>query len=99
MNALSPEAVARFAADDFRRAHPAAITAEMALELAVRIETALRAAILEERSACVAECTRRYELWAAYGERTGVPPQLEAEARARANEAALLADALRARGA
>jgi hypothetical protein len=98
MNPLSPEAVSRFVAEDFRRAHPLAVTAAMAQELAVRLETALRSAIGEERDACILECTRRHELWNAYEERTGVPSQLRVEARARANEAALLADALRARG-
>jgi hypothetical protein len=98
MNQLSPEAVSRFVAEDFRRVHAHAVTAQMAGELAVRIETALRSAIGEERAACVLECARRHELWNAYEERTGVPSQLRVEARARANEAALLADALRARG-
>jgi len=94
----SPAALARFVSDDFTRAHAPGVSGEMQRELAVRVETALRSAIRAERDACVAECARRHELWASYQDRTGVPSSLRGEARARANEAALLADALRARG-
>ncbi|HYG69976.1 MAG TPA: hypothetical protein VD838_20040 [Anaeromyxobacteraceae bacterium] len=96
MNQLSPEALARFLSEDFRRAHPE-LTEAMAQDLAVRLETALRVAIRDEREACAAECERRRALWAATEEKAETPAQLRAEARARANEAALLADALRAR--
>jgi hypothetical protein len=97
MSDLSPAALARFVADDFRRAHEPGVTEEMRRELAVRVETALRAAIRAERDACVTECTRRHDLWSSYEDRDEVPPALRAEARFRANEAAHLADALRAR--
>jgi hypothetical protein len=98
MEDLSPAVVARFAADDFRRAHAPGFTDEMGRDLAVRLETALRAAIRAERDACVAACARRQELWASYEERDQVPAALRGEARNRANEAAHLADALRVRG-
>lgn len=98
MEELTPAALASFVADDFRRLHAPAFTAEMRRELAIRIETVLRSAIRAERSACIAECARRQDLWSSYEGRDEVPAALRGEARARANEAALLADALRARG-
>ena len=97
MNQLSPEALARFLSEDFRRAHPG-VTEAMAQELAVRVETALRVVVRDEREACVAECERRRALWTGTEEKAETPAPLRVEARARANEAALLADALRARG-
>jgi len=66
-------------------------------ELTVRVETALRAIVREERAACAALCQARQAMWQATEERAGAPAQLRAEARARANEAAVLADAIRAR--
>jgi hypothetical protein len=67
-------------------------------ELAISIETAPRTTMRIERSACVAECARRHDLWSSYEDRDDVPAALRGEARARANEAAHLADALRAHG-
>jgi hypothetical protein len=98
MSDLSPAEVARFVLEDFGRANAPGFTETMRRELAIRIETALRAAIRIERSACVAECVRRHVLWSSYEDRHEVPPALRGEARARANEAAHLADALRIRG-
>ena len=63
------------------------------------METALRTAVRQERLACVAECERRRTLWAETEDRSSTPPSLRTEARFRANEAAVLADALRARAA
>ena len=97
MQDLSPETLARLVADDFGGPHARTVTEEMKRELAVRIETALRTAIRHERSACVEVCTRRHELWLPYEDRSGIPSDLRVEARARANEAAHLADALQAR--
>jgi hypothetical protein len=98
MDDLSPVALARFVSDDLGRAHAPGFTEEIRRELAIGIETALRTAIRIERSACVAECARRHDLWSSYEDRDEVPAALRGEARARANEAAHLADALRARG-
>jgi hypothetical protein len=98
MDDLSPAALARFVSDDFGREHAPGFTEEMRRELAIRIETVLKTAIRIERSACVAECVRRHDLWSSYEDRNQVPSALRGEARARANEAAHLADALRARG-
>lgn len=98
MNTLSSGALARLVAEDFRRAHPGPLDAAAVQDLAVRIELAVRSAVRDERDACAAECARRQQLWTATEERSETPAALRAEARARANEAAVLADALRARG-
>jgi hypothetical protein len=98
MEDLSPATLAQVVAEDFGRAHAVIVTDEVRSELAVRIETALRTSVRHERSACVELCTRRYDLWSAYEDRSGIPSDFRVEARARANEAAHLADALRARG-
>ena len=95
---FSIAALARMIAGDTARAHRGLGAAGME-DLAHRLETALRTAVLRERRACVAECERRRDLWTATEERPGTPPSLKAEARFRANEAAVLADALRARTA
>ena len=96
MEELSPSALARMIAADVLRAHPA-LSPAGAEDLAHRLETALRTAAREERLACVAECERRRALWTETEERPSSPPSLRTEARFRANEAAVLADALRTR--
>ncbi|HZJ53203.1 MAG TPA: hypothetical protein VFD38_03615 [Myxococcaceae bacterium] len=97
MEELSLAAVAAMTARDVLRAHPR-LGPEGAEDLAHRLETALRAAVRQERLACVAECERRKSLWTETEERSATPPSLQTEARYRGNEAAVLADALRARG-
>ncbi len=96
MDEIAPAALARMIAADVRRAHPS-IGGAGVEEIAHRLETGLRTAIRHERLACVEECDRRRALWTETEERAGTPPSLRAEARFRANEAAVLADALRAR--
>src|SRR5262249_47037367 len=96
MEELSPSALARMIAADVLRAHPA-LSPAGAEDLAHRLETALRTAAREERLACVAEGERRPALWTETGEPAWSPPSLRTEARFRANEAAVLADALRTR--
>ncbi len=96
MEELSLTTLARMIAADLLRAHPAVGTAG-GEEIAHRLETGLRTAVRQERLACVGECERRRDLWTATEERAGTPPSLRTEARFRANEAAVLADALRAR--
>jgi hypothetical protein len=93
MEELSLAAVAAMTARDVLRAHPG-LGGSGAEDLAHRLETALRTAV---RLACVAECERRKALWTETEERPATPPSLRTEARFRANEAAVLADALRAR--
>ena len=96
MEELSLTAVAAMTARDVLRAHPG-LGASGAEDLTHRVETALRTAVRQERLACVAECERRKALWTQTEERSATPPSLRTEARFRANEAAVLADALRAR--
>jgi hypothetical protein len=93
---FSIAALARMIAADTARAHRG-LGAAATEDLAHRLETALRTALQHERRACVAECERRRNLWTETEEKPGTPPSLRAEARFRGNEAAVLADALRAR--
>ena len=97
MEELSLTTIAAMTARDVLRAHPTLGPAG-AEELAHRIETALRTVVREERRGCVAECERRRALWTETEEKPSTPPSLRTEARFRGNEAAVLADALRARG-
>lgn len=94
--ALSLAAIARLIAADVLQAHPS-LGSSGAEDLRHRLETALRTAVREERLACVTECERRRTLWTGTEERPSTPPGLRSEARFRANEAAVLADAIRAR--
>ena len=96
MEEFSLTALAGMIAADLLRAHPA-LGPRGAEDLAHRVETALRTAVRQERLACVAECERRRTLWTETEERSATPPSLRTEARFRANEAAVLADALRSR--
>jgi hypothetical protein len=98
MEEPSLAAIAVMTARDVLRAHPG-LGAAGAEDLAHRIETALRTAVRQERLACVAECEHRRALWAGTEDRSSTPPSLRSEARFRGNEASVLADALRARGA
>jgi hypothetical protein len=95
---LSLAAIARLIAADILRAHPP-LGSGGAEDLRHRLETALRTAVREERLACAAECERRRTLWTETEQRSSTPPGLRSEARCRANEAAVLADALRTRSA
>ena len=94
----SPATVAAFVASDFLKTHPSLDAQALRDELAHRIETALRGAIREEREACAALCDNRRILWTSTEEKRGTPEELRREGRARSNEAAYLADAIRARG-
>ena len=96
MEEFSLGALARMISGDVVRAHPE-LGAAAVEELTQRVETGLRTAVRHERLACVAECERRKTLWTETEERASTPPSLRAEARFRANEAAVLADALRSR--
>jgi hypothetical protein len=97
MEEPSLASIAAMTARDVLRAHPG-LGAAGAEDLAHRIETALRTAARQERLACIGECDRRRALWAETEDRSSTPPSLRTEARFRGNEAAVLGDALRARG-
>jgi hypothetical protein len=98
MEEISLAAIAAMTARDVLRAH-SGLGAAGAEDLAHRLETALRTAVRQERLACVAECEHRRALWAGTEDRSSTPPSLRSEARFRGNEASVLADVLRARGA
>jgi len=98
MEALSLALLARMISTDFARACGCAPTDAMLGDLANRIETGLRTATRHQRDAFVAQCDARAELWIRTEQRAGAPAVLRAEARARGNEAAHLADALRGGG-
>jgi len=89
--------LARVALDDFKKTSGGALTAAMAADLAGIIEVALLTAVRDERRVCVAECTRRAELWEKTGDKQDALTPLRAEARARAAEARTLADLLATR--
>jgi hypothetical protein len=89
--------VARVAAEDFRRAHPDAVSPQLARELGSTIELALLSAVRAERRACAAECERRAELWHRTEDKPGVTDPVRLEAQHRANEAQYLADLIATR--
>ena len=95
MDELSVPQLSRMISTDFARASGCALSDETLGDLAVRIETGIHTALHHQRDALVAQCRARYELWTRTEQREGVPGSLRAEARARANEAAYLRDALR----
>jgi hypothetical protein len=86
--------VAHVAAEDFRRAHPQAISPAVARELASAIEIALLTAVRAERRECAAECTRRSDLWEQTADRPGTTDLLRLEAKHRGNEARYLTDVI-----
>jgi hypothetical protein len=87
--------IARFVVSDFLASDAGASVADRQMALAVRIETALKAAVTEEREACAALCDARKDLWQRTEQKGGA---LKADARARSVEAEYLADAIRVRG-
>jgi hypothetical protein len=89
--------VARVMVDDFRKGRETTINVTVARDMVMAVELALLTAVRAERRACVAECTRRAELWEHTGERPGAFEQAREEAEHRANEARYLADLLATR--
>lgn len=86
----SPATIAHNIVDELFAAVGAAGTSDARMQLFVRIENALRAAIDDERAECAGVCDRRQQFW----ERRAPSA---AEVRARSAEAGWLADAIRAR--
>jgi hypothetical protein len=97
MESYSPEVMATLVAAEFAEAHGPLVPDALREELAARIEVALRRVAREEREACVAVCIQRHAMWEATENRATISDPLRGEARMRANEAAVIADALRAR--
>jgi hypothetical protein len=97
MNEVPPEVLARAAVEQVAAAHGAGLTSEMRRDLILAIDKAVRTAVRIERDACVDICQHRRRLWEIAGDKPTTPEALRPEARARANEAAYLADALAGR--
>jgi hypothetical protein len=97
MAAVSLSDVAHVAVQDFKMGSGSTINPAMARELTTIIELALLTAVRDERRACIAECTRRGELWEQTAEKLDVSAPLRVEAQSRANEARCLADLIVAR--
>ena len=96
---MNPAELAAVVAGSFASGRGEALGVDSVRDLAHRIETALRTAARSERLACVEICAARAALWTSTAANDSTPAGLRAEARARANEAEFLADAIRARGA
>lgn len=97
MHEVPPEVLARAAVEQVAAAHATALTAELRRDLILAIDKALRTAIQIERDACADVCQHRRRLWEVTGDKPTTSDTLRLEARARANEAAYLADALAGR--
>ena len=91
-DAFSAAELSRIVADSLLRSHR--LSESLREELANAVQTALQTAIRHERQAHVELCQRRRELWERTADKSGTPAGLAAEARARANEAAYLGDAI-----
>jgi len=94
MEDFSPEVLATVCAEQFGDAHGEVVTASMREDLARRLERAVRDAVLAARKSVADLCRERQALWVATETLPTTSELLHAEARARANEAAYLADAI-----
>jgi hypothetical protein len=94
MEAFTPEVLATLVAEQFGDAHADLVDGRMRDDLARRVERAIAKAFAAGKAAAAALCLERQALWVATEARPGTPELLRAEARARANEAAYLADAI-----
>jgi len=94
---MSTADLALIVAQAFAAARSGTLDEEAIRDLGHRIETALRTAVRLERAACEAACAARALLWSSTADRVATPASLRVEARARANEAQYLVDAIRAR--
>jgi hypothetical protein len=96
MDDTSPEVIATVAAERFGDAYGGVINAAMRQDLCHRIENAIRVALRDQGAAFSKLCRTRETLWQTTEARPTTSDPLRAEARARANEAAYLADAIAA---
>jgi len=94
MGDLAPEVLATIVAEQFGDAYGDAVTTSMREDLARRLERAVRDAVLATRKSVADLCRERQALWVATETLPTTSELLHAEARARANEAAYLADAI-----
>lgn len=95
MDRTSPEVLAAVVAAEIAEAHHLDIDDTVLDSLAARIEAALRRMARLERDACVAVCLERQAMWESTEARSTISEPLRQESRARCNEAAVIADAIR----
>jgi hypothetical protein len=98
MDRTSPEVLAAVVAAEIAETHHLDIDDSLLDSLTSRIEAALRRMARLERDACVAVCIERQAMWESTEARSTISEPLRQEARARCNEAAVIADALRTAG-
>jgi hypothetical protein len=94
MEQLSIEVLAAVVAGELAAAH-SGIDDALRDEIAARVEASMRRLARQERDACAALCLQRQAMWEATEARSTIAEPLRHEARARANEAQVIADALR----
>jgi hypothetical protein len=97
MDRLSLEELADDFASDFAAAHHQ-ITDELREELQEAVLVAVRRVARNERELCIAACLQRQAMWEKTEARSTISEPLRLEARARCNEAAVIADAMRVGG-
>jgi hypothetical protein len=94
MDRISLEELADDLSSDFLAAH-SEIPEEKREDLQRMILGAARRAAQGERQACLAICEKRQAMWEATEARSTIAEPLRTEARARSNEASVIADAIR----
>ena len=94
MQIIAPETLARAVAEQLAVAHPDVARSGLREDLIRQVAKALRTAVQLEREAVAGLCRERQRLWEATEQRPQTPEPMRAEARARANEAAYLGDAI-----
>jgi hypothetical protein len=97
MDRLSLEDLASDFSSEFLAAH-SEIPKEKRDDLQRMLLGAARRAVQNERQACLAVCEKRQAMWEATEARSTIAEPLRTEARARSNEAAVIADAIRNAG-
>jgi hypothetical protein len=95
MEPLSIEVLATVVAAELATAHPE-IDDALRDAIAARIEVGMQRLVRQERDACAALCEERQAMWEATEARSTIAEPLRHEARARSNEALVIADAIRA---
>jgi hypothetical protein len=95
MEHLSIEVLATVVATELAAAHTE-IDDALRDAIAASVETGMRRLARQERDACAALCQERQAMWEATEARATIAPPLRHEARARSNEAQVIADAIRA---
>ena len=94
MEPLPIEVLATIVATELAAAHPQ-IDDALRDVIAARVEAAMRRLTRQERDACAALCLERQAMWEATEARATIAAPLRHEARARSNEAQVIADAIR----